>query len=199
MDRVAVDEQESPRADERPPRRRGMVGLWLAIVSLVLTAALLPLVVIPGVLGVLSLPVVLLAAAAGVIGLVLSIRARSARNLAGWALRFGIVGLAVNVAMIAVIAVGVLSRPQYTQVEVRAQGGPGLTATFADDFESYTEAWPQNGWKQFTTTKSSAEISITSPEDSTQRDVSCQILWNGEVVVEESSDTGSVTCRYDED
>ena len=197
---MANDIEATPPAQERATAgtHKHRTAMWLGSVSILLSVALSALIVIPWGVSIPSLLLVI-AAAAGVTGLVLAVRARRRGGAAGRALTLGVVGLMLNAALIAIIAVPVLAQPRFTQVEVRAQGGPGLTATFADDTQSYTEAWPQNGWKQFTTEKSSAQISVTSPQDSTQLSVSCQILWDGEVVAEESSETGTVTCFYSED
>jgi hypothetical protein len=192
---AAVHGLPSSDAGKAPLRRWATLALPLAIASLVITA----------VLGLLSpafafLAAVLVAAAAGVAGLVLSITARrngSRRGVAGWALTFSVVGLLTNFVLIGVMVVGVLSHSQLTQVEVRAQGGLTFTVTFADDSQTYTEEWASTGWKQFTTTKSSTEITVTAPKDGVQLPVSCQIVWNGKTVVDKTSDNGTVTCHYD--
>ena len=173
-------------------RPSAALSTWVSIASLVVSALLLA--ISPN--GGFALAV-LLGAAAGLLGLVLAIRARKTNRPASWALACSLVGLVVSFTLLVVIAVGV-ARPQLTQVELRAQGGPSFAVTFADDVESYTETWATSGWKRFTTTTSTAEITVTAPADDTSSPISCQILWNGEIVVSESSDRGTVTCRYDE-
>ncbi|MDR2320712.1 MAG: hypothetical protein LBE60_03580 [Microbacterium sp.] len=188
---VPGDEQK----DAHRRGRRSVVALWLAGVALVLAALLFPLFRQPAFFVVLALAVLTAVAA-----LVLGIRSRAPLRdsaTSGWALGLGIAALALDVVLIGAIAIGVLARPQLTQVEVRAQGGPSFTVAFADDAQSYTEDWSVNGWKRFTTTRTSTEIAVTTPAGKTVAPVSCQILWNGTVVVDEKSDSGSVTCRYD--
>lgn len=182
--------------------RRGAPSLWGALACIVVTALLFAL--FPGRL---FWPLFVLAGAAGVVGLLLSLVAQRAGrgaastgrtgSAAGWARVFAILAGLVNLVLIAIIVVGVVSRPQLTQVEVRAQGGPTFTVTFADDTQSYVEEWLSSGWKQFTTTKSTAEITVQAPPGGGQLPVSCQIFWNGELVSDETSESGRVACRYE--
>ena len=109
---------------------------------------------------------------------------------------FVALGAAITVAVI--VALVAILTPRLNHVEVAAQGAPGITMTFADDTQSYTEEWPSTEpwWKRYTTTTSTAYVTVTAPADALSDTVTCRILWNERVVVEQSSDSGEVTCRY---
>ena len=175
-------------------RRGSSVAIGLAVASLVLTILLVPFFPVPALL-----PLIALIAVIGLVALILAIRARTA-GAGGtallWARILGVVGLVGDVILIGIIAFWALSGPSVTPVELRAQGGPTFTVTFADDFETYTETFQSDGFKRYTTEKSTAEITVTSPDDADDESVSCQILWDGKVVVDETG-TGTVTCSYD--
>lgn len=174
--------------------RRATLGLWIGAVALVLSAVLIALLFpIAG-----ALPVAAAAALLSMAALLLGIRATRAHRPreATAAIVVAAVALLVDLVLIVVMAVGVLGGNGLNQVEVRATGGPMFTVSYADDTQSYDEEWASSGWKQYTTTGDSAEIAVTAPDDDTDSTVSCQILWNGELVLEQSG-VGSVTCRYD--
>lgn len=178
------------------------MALWLAIISLVITAALFPLFSAVATFATTFLVLRLLAAVAGVAALALSLRTRSSGRSSRhgtWALLLAGVGLFLNVMLILAIVIGVsLSRPSLTEVELRAKGGPTISATFDDDVKTNVVEWQWDGWAQFNTARSEAEITVTAPDGDQEYPVSCTILWDGEVVVQESSDSGVVTCRYEE-
>lgn len=136
------------------------------------------------------------------VALVLGMRAPRSANagtMSAWSLALGVIGLVTNLALIATIVVGVnFLKPTLNQVQIRAEGGASFTVEFADDTKSYVEEWQTEGWKQYTTTGSTAKITVTSPPGDHDVPVECTILWNGEVVVERSSPTGGVTCTYSE-
>ncbi|WP_194764707.1 hypothetical protein [Microbacterium sp. UFMG61] len=178
----------TPRGDAP---RRTKSGVWLGAVALVLSALLIALVFpVAGVL-----PVALVAALLAVIAVVVGIRASGTRG-ARASVVTAMLALVADVIVIVIMAVGVFGGSGLNQVEVRATGGPAFRVSFADDTRSYDEEWDSSGWKQYTTTGDSAEIAVTAPADAADQEVTCQILWNGEVVVEQIGD-GSVTCRYD--
>lgn len=174
--------------------RRATIGVWIGAVALLLSAALIVLFLPIATL----LPVAAAAALLAIAAVLLGIRGiRSAVPRTGTAaLIVAAVALVVDLVLIVVMAVGVLAGNGLNQVEVRATGGPAFTVSFADDTQSYNEEWASSGWKQYTTTGDSAEIAVTAADDDTDSTVSCQILWNGKLVVELSG-TGTVTCRYD--
>ncbi|WP_394194305.1 hypothetical protein [Microbacterium foliorum] len=175
--------------------RRAIVSLWIGAVALLISVALIVLLVpVPALL-----PVAAAAALLAIVALLLAGRARrSAVARTGTAAAVAAVALIVDLILVVVMAVGVLAGNGLNHVEVRATGGPTFTVSFADDTQAYDEEWASSGWKQYTTTGDSAEIVVTAPDDDTDATVSCQILWNDELVVEQSG-TGSVTCRYDAD
>lgn len=59
--------------------------------------------------------------------------------------------------------------------------------------------WPALGNAQYTSSKSSTWITITAWSDSDDQTVGCRIYWNDELVVEKTSDSGTVSCEYDAD
>lgn len=176
------------------PSQRATIGLWIGAAALLLSAGLI--------VQFLPVPALLVAAAAAalvaVIAVVLGIRGRrsSVPRTGTAALLVAATALVVDLVLIVVIAVGVLAGSGLSQVEVRATGGPVFTVSYADDTQSYDEEWSDSGWKQYTTTGDTAEITVTASDDDAVATVSCEILWNGESVVEQSG-VGSVTCRYD--
>lgn len=184
------------RAPVSGSSRRALIGIWTGAVALLLSAALIVLFLPIAAL----LPIAAAAACLAIAALLLGVRGmRSAVPRAGTsAVVVAAVALVVDLVLIVVMAVGVLGGNGLNQVEVRATGGPTFTVSFADDTQSYDEEWASSGWKQYTTTGDSAEIAVTAPDDDSDSTVSCQILWNGELVVELSG-TGAVTCRYDAD
>lgn len=186
---------ENRDASASHPVRRATIGLWIGAAALLLSAGLTVYF-----LPVLALLVVAAAAALlAVIAVVLGVRGRrsSAQRTGTAALLVAATALTVDVILIVVIAVGVLTGSSgLSQVEVRATGGPAFTVSYADDTRSYEEEWSDSGWKQYTTTGDTAEITVTASDDDAVATVSCEILWNGESVVEQSG-VGSVTCRYD--
>ncbi len=179
----------------RPPRTPTL-AVWLSGAALVLCALLaLPYLAVRSPIALLFF---VLAVGAGIAGVVLGIRARrSAPARGGWALICAVVALLVACVMAIVFIVGMISATSINKVELRGQGPEGSTATFSNDMEERTETWPAEGWARFNTEGSWAELTLEAPEDADSETVSCQIVWNGEVVVEETSDSGSVTCRYD--
>lgn len=174
--------------------RRGKSGIWLGALALVVSAVLIALVFPVAAV----LPVALVGALLAVVAVVLGLRApRSSGPLVSRAsVVTATLALVADVIVIVVMAIGVLGGSGLDQVEVRATGGPSFRVSFADDTRSYDEEWDSSGWKQYTTTGDSAEIVVTAPADAAEQEVTCQIVWNGEVVVEQTG-TGSVTCRYD--
>src|SRR5690625_59114 len=197
-----VEEQGSVLDGQRQQRRRVVAALWLGITALVVTAALFPLFSVVTIFPTAFLVLRLLGLALGGAAVALGLRARRLRfdrKFGGWALASGIAGLAVDVILIAAIAIGVmLARPNVTEVELRAEGGPVFTVEFDDDVRSHTQQWERDGWAHFNTEKNEARITVTAPDDDPGARVSCTIVWDGEIVVEESSRTGTVTCRYEE-
>lgn len=120
-------------------------------------------------------------------------RHRSRRAVIG----FSIAGLVAAVVVLVLVLVLVRMSP-LADVELRGQGPNDITVTYSSQIEQVTLQWPSEGRAEFNTEGDWAEIVITAPADSADQTVSCQIVWNGEVVVDETSDDGSVTCRYGE-
>ena len=73
----------------------------------------------------------------------------------------------------------------------------GARLRFSNELETRTLTWPSEGRAEFRTEGTWAEITVTAPADAPDRTVGCQIVWDGQVVVDETSASGTVTCRYD--
>nr|WP_201469337.1 hypothetical protein [Microbacterium hydrocarbonoxydans] len=174
--------------------RRGITAVWIGAVALLLSAGLIAVLLPTVALLLLAVSAALLAITAVALG----VRGRrsAAPLIETAAIVVAAVALVVDLVLVAVIAVGVLGSTGLSQVEVRATGGPVFTVSYADDTQAYDEEWSDSGSKRYTTTGDSAEIVVTASDDDAVATVSCQILWNGESVVEQSG-FGSVTCRYD--
>ena len=108
-----------------------------------------------------------------------------------------LVALLTAVVLAVIFIIGVIAATSINRVELHGQGPEGISATFANDMERESVEWPSEGWAKFNTEGSWAELTIEAPDDAASQTVSCQIIWNGDVVVEETSNSGSVTCRYD--
>ncbi|MEZ3157521.1 hypothetical protein AB1K56_11390 [Microbacterium sp. BWR-S6Y] len=168
-----------------------VVGIAAAIVAGLL---IVPYLARPGLV---ALPVLALALA--VVGVVLAVRARrqtGLRTRGRTALVSSLVALVVDVVLI-VVFVGTIAGLGLASVELRATGPDDNTVTFSSATEQRTLQWGPEGRAQFNTSGTWTEITVTAPADSADQNVSCEIVWNGEVVVDESSGSGTVTCRYD--
>ncbi len=168
-----------------------VVGIAAAIVAGLL---IVPYLARPGLV---VLPVLALALA--VVGVVLAVRARrqtGLRTRRRTALVSSLVALVVDVVLI-VVFVGTIAGLGLASVELRATGPDDNTVTFSSAMEQRTLQWGPEGRAQFNTSGTWTEITVTAPADSADQNVSCEIVWNGEVVVDESSGSGTVTCRYD--
>lgn len=183
--------------DEAPrPPRTPAVAIGLSVIALVLCVLL--------VLPYLAhrhrslLLLLALAALAGVAGIALGLRARRSAARGGWSMICALAALSITGVMAAVFITGMISATAINSVELRGQGPQGVSATISNDMEESTVTWTSEGWAKFNTKGSWAQLELEVPEDSASKTVSCQIIWNDKIVVEETSDSGSVTCRYDE-
>ena len=187
---------------QMPVTRRGglpTVAIWLSAIALVLCCALgVPYLALRDLA---LVPVFVLAAAAAVMGLVLGIRERrgvaSSRIGTRWALICSLVALVIDVVLLVVFIVGIVSASSINRVELDGQGPTNMSATISSDQGTNTYTWPSNSWARLSTKGSWAELTLVAPTGSTTKELSCQIRWNDEVVVEKTSDSGTVTCRYD--
>lgn len=177
--------------------RNAVVALWVGVIALALNLFLVVPFLARGVL--VLLPVVAVVLSVGAI--VLAVRSRSSaagRRTAGLAVASALVAAVAAAALLAVFLFTVTGS-RVDQAEVRGQGPDGMTATFSSEGQSREETWNGSGTGRVATAGSWAELILRAPADSSDQNVSCQIVWNGEVVIDESSDSGTVTCRYDED
>lgn len=196
-----LDDVSTPRPPAAAPPSRSRFAATTAIVLSTIAVVLTLLLVVPFLAprNPLAIPVFVLALAAAVTGLVLGVRARRAGNgRAGvWAIASSVLALAIDAVLIVVFATVIIGTPP-TPVELRGSGPNNIEVTFSHELETRTLTWPTEGRAEFNTEGDWAEIVVTAPVDAPDRTVSCQIDWNGETVVDETSDTGTVTCRYDE-
>lgn len=178
--------------------RTPAVAIWISAAALLLCVLLaLPYLALRSPVGFLFLA---LAVAGAIAGIVLGVRARRSAVRGGWALICAVVALLITAVMTVIFIVAMISINSINEVELRGQGPDGVSSTFSNAREERTETWPaEGGWARFNTRDSWAELTLEVPDDVDLDTVSCQIIWNGEVVVEETSETGSVTCRYDAD
>ncbi|KYJ96887.1 hypothetical protein [Microbacterium sp. CH1] len=149
------------------------------------------------------IPVFVLGAAAAIGGIAVSVRARrapsAARRSAGLGVAGAVAALILALILLVVFLLGLWSPPLNTVFLEGTGPQSGVTATFSSDTETRTLPWSAVGNAQYTTSESSAWITITAPTDSDDQTVGCKIYWNGELVVEETSDSGTVSCEYDAD
>lgn len=177
--------------------RNAVIALWVGVIALALNLFLVVPFLARGVLVLLPVAAVVLSVGA----IVLAVRSRSSaagRRTAGLAVASALVAAVAAAALLAVFLFTV-TPARVNQAEVRGQGPDGMTATFSSEGQSREETWNGSGTGRVATAGSWAQLTLTAPADAFDQNVSCQIVWNGEVVVDESSDSGTVTCRYDED
>ena len=135
-----------------------------------------------------------LAAVAGVVAIVLGTLAlRRSQKSAG-----SLVGIVLGAAAIVVAVIGFtlsLSGGPFgtvTQVELRASSDSAFTVEYSDDVQDRSGTSAGGEWQaMFGTREAVTEMTVTADEVGNVR---CQIIRDGEVVAEESSDSGTVTC-----
>ena len=197
---MSGSEVSEPSGTERTAARTiAGLAIVVGIISLALTVALL----IP--YYALQTPWIILvfvvAAAGAIVAIVFGRRSRRdgsrSRRTASLGLAAGLAALLIDIVLLIVFIVGIWS-PPLNRVQLEGTGPQaGVTASFSGDTETRTLPWPAVGSAQYTTTKSSSWITITAPSDSENQTVGCKIYWNDELVVEETSDSGTVSCEYD--
>lgn len=165
------------------------VTLWLAVAGLIVAVTMI--VLAPGGL-VLTFAVI--AAVLAIIAIALFILARRARARGVFAAVTAVASLLVGAILLAIAGVGLLSKPAVSTVELRWEGPDGTLASFSDDYSAYEQKVPKMRSNEFETKKSTAEVTVTAPEDDADATVSCTLLWNGEVV-DRQQGSGAVTCR----
>lgn len=181
-------------------RRLSTAALWVSIVALATSAVLA--VIFQPVLRSWLVVLLLLAIAAAVVGLVVAVRSRGRHGRprgAGWALVSAVVANLVNIALILSVVIGVVTTfgTQTNAVIFRGQGPAGITAKYWGELDPRTEeVWPADGSAQLDTQSSWVKLTVNAPDDSADSAVSCQIVWNGDVV-DEASAPGTVSCQYD--
>ncbi|MFT4259625.1 hypothetical protein [Microbacterium sp.] len=165
--------------------------MWLSIIALVVAVSLVvPYRATTG--AAMLAPVV--GALIAVAGIVLAVRQR---RRPGAALAFALVAVLLDVVLSIVFIAGMISATSINRVELLGQGPQGITATIHGESGTDTFVWDSTGRATLTTKEDWAEITVTAPEDADGMTVSCQIVWNGDVVVDETSDNGTVRCRFD--
>jgi hypothetical protein len=176
---------DSARA--RAPRSHALaLGLAIAaVVAIAFYAAFFPLLAI--------------AAVGGIVAIALSIgayRRGEGRPVVAWTIVLAAVGAVVDIVLVIVSLVLLVGPAGPSRVELQA-GGEAFTVEFEDDSVSYSQEWKGDDWFQrYPTERSWAEVTVTRDADA-GGPIECRILWNGRLVVEETSNDDSVTCRYD--
>lgn len=135
-----------------------------------------------------------LALVAGVVAAVLGVLAlRRPQKRAG-----SLVGIVLGAAAIVVAGIGftlALSGASFgavSQVELRASSDSAFTIAYADDVQERSATSTAGEWQaMFGTRQAETEMTVTADEVGTVR---CQIIRDGDIVAEESSDSGTVTC-----
>ncbi|WP_311259128.1 hypothetical protein [Microbacterium sp. WCS2018Hpa-9] len=135
-----------------------------------------------------------LALVAGVVAAVLGVLAlRRPQKRAG-----SLVGIVLGAAAIVVAGIGftlALSGASFgavSQVELRASSDSAFTIAYADDVQERSATSTAGEWQaMFGTRQAATEMTVTADEVGTVR---CQIIRDGDIVAEESSDSGTVTC-----
>lgn len=131
---------------------------------------------------------------AGVVAAVLGILAlRRPQKSAG-----SLVGIILGAAAIVVAGIGLtfaLSGGPFgavSQVELRASSDSAFTIAYADDVQDRSATSTAGEWQaMFGTRQAVTEMTVTADEVGTVR---CQIIRDGDIVADESSDSGTVTC-----
>ena len=174
---------------------RAVVALWVGALSFAIGLFLIVPFLARGAL--VALPVA--AVVSSGLGILLALRAAggASSRSAARALVLTVVGAIITVALLVAFLFS-LGGSGVAQAEVRGQGPDGMTAAFSSEGQSREETWNGSGTGRVATAGSWVELTLVAPEDASDQNVSCQIVWNGEVVVDESSGSGMVTCRYDE-
>lgn len=186
------DENTIPHETPTVSHGLGTAALIIGIVSVVLVAAG---VLRPPATALFLFALLVLGASAGIAAVVLAIIAR--RQAKGKAVAGGIlgaIGAVVGASMFATILIGAI-RPPVVEVELHASGDSGFTVEFTDDGEPRSAIWyEEEEWgAKFGERESTSEMTVTAVEPG---DVTCRIVRDGEVVAEESSSSGTVTCSF---
>jgi hypothetical protein len=181
----------TPMSDKGTAGKPSLLPLGLAIVAVASPAFFT-----------VSFLAIVLGVAAAIAALVLAHRERRRGHrgaVLGWATALGALGAVADVVLVAV-AIVIVAAPGPVEVTVEAYGDGLFTVTYGVGERMTTEEWLTDGWKKLGTRESSAVITVTpstEPASGVEATHGCRILWAGEVVAEESSDSGEVTCSYE--
>ncbi|MFT4258404.1 hypothetical protein [Microbacterium sp.] len=151
----------------------------------------------PPITAVFVFAIIACAAVAGVVAIVLGIvaaRRPSGRVPAVVGIVLGVGALAAAVVF-TVLTLGAVAGGPVAQVELRAQGEGAFSVEYHDGRDQRTGSSADGDWTaMFGTRENATEMTVTADEPG---EVSCQILRDGEVVAEETSDSGTVSCQFD--
>ena len=185
------EDERTPADGEHSAGKPSLVPLLLGIVAIVSPAFFT-----------VSFLAIGLGVAAGIAAVLLARRERG-RGRRGaalvWATALGAIGVVADVVLVTV-AIVVVATSGPVDVRVEAYGGDRFTVEYGLGDRVTTEEWSIDGWKTAGTHESSAVITVTPQSESSGGiavEHGCRILWAGEVVAEESSVSGDVTCRYE--
>jgi hypothetical protein len=181
--------QPSPAPPSEPGRENAALALALAVVALVAPALLF-----------VFFPLLAVAAAVALTAIVLAVvavrRGRRGPTLIG-AFIVAPIALIANSVVFGVVFWQSTASWRIHHVEIRTDGGESYSAEYSVGHDRGTRQWSRDWWAKWSITESNAEITLTTTPGTQDETLDCRILWDGKVVVHESSDTGAVTCRYD--
>lgn len=183
-----------PSDEARTEQARGTTPpslLWWALAALV--SALGAWMVFPTVVG---LVVALGTIVVSVVVIVLTLRAKGQPRPSRRASLLGVLVVAMALVAVGTAVVGcVMDRTATRVVLVEASGPAPLTVDYESAGDKRSETWASGDRREFVATGSETTMTVTAQDGSRQR-VGCEIRIDGEVVVAETSESGTVTCRY---
>ncbi|TPW77641.1 hypothetical protein [Schumannella soli] len=170
----------------KPPTEAALVLALVALIAPALLFAVFPLLAV--------------SAAAAIAALVLAViavrRGRRGPAVVG-AFVIAAVALIVNSVVFGIIFWQATASWRIHHVEIRTDGGESYSAEYEVGHDRGTRQWSRDWWAKWSITESNAEITLTTTPGTQDETLDCRIIWDGKVVVHETSDTGTVTCRYD--
>lgn len=175
------------------PQGSARAALVWGIVAVVLT--LIAMLRIP-MAAVFVWVLLLLGLASGVLAVVLGIRSMRRPGVRSGSIVGAVLGGIAGIAAVIMLAVTLpgLAGGAAVQVELRASGDGDFSVVYTNDSGQITGDSIDGQWRaMFGSRENATEMTVTSADAGFVR---CEILRGGAVVAEESSDGGSVTCRF---
>ncbi|TPW77642.1 hypothetical protein [Schumannella soli] len=166
-----------------------MAALILAIGSLVAPAVLF-----------LFFPLLAVAAAAAIVAILLAVSAarRGRRGpIIVWSIVLASVALVVNSVVFGVVFWQATASWRVNGVQVYTDGGESYTAEYQIGEHGGTETWHRDWAAHWLTKQPGGSLTLTAEPGHEGEPLQCRVLIEGREVANESSTSGSVTCRYD--